>query len=280
MSTTPKLLFPRSKPRLGQNGRESSSKQEDGKEGNGHDSTNPHQMPWSKQAWETFGMNPTAWTAVLLFMEYWQQYYIGYGRATMRHTDNHYGWVVSTDRDTADAGAYDTDGTGDVTKENGCMALTKPYELRALILEPGERDHPVECQLAHGRLSAAPRSAEGRYAGIRSGLRPDDLFKYEALSYVWGDPSAQEEIICHGRKRKVTRNLYEALESLRYTDRRRLLWVDAVCIDQHNDKEKSGQVRMMGQIYARSSRVLVWLGGSKADEQAMEHVMKDNPAWP
>jgi hypothetical protein len=38
------------------------------------------------------------------------------------------------------------------------------------------------------------------------------------------------------------------------------VWVDAICIDQRNGVEKISQIRLMGDIYRRSSQVLVWLG--------------------
>lgn len=39
-----------------------------------------------------------------------------------------------------------------------------------------------------------------------------------------------------------------------------MLWVDAVCIDQENFKERGEQVKIIKQIYTRAARVLVWLG--------------------
>jgi len=41
------------------------------------------------------------------------------------------------------------------------------------------------------------------------------------------------------------------------------LWVDALCINQHDLQEKSDQVRMMGEIYRRSWNVMVWVGPEK-----------------
>jgi hypothetical protein len=42
------------------------------------------------------------------------------------------------------------------------------------------------------------------------------------------------------------------------------LWVDAICIDQKKDKdstwERNQQVKLMGEIYVKAVRVLVWLG--------------------
>lgn len=62
----------------------------------------------------------------------------------------------------------------------------------------------------------------------------------------------------------VTHNCFEALRSFRRRFRRRRLWIDAVCIDQREDvtskRERDHQVRIMGDIYRKAQRVLVWLG--------------------
>jgi hypothetical protein len=39
-----------------------------------------------------------------------------------------------------------------------------------------------------------------------------------------------------------------------------LFWIDAICIDQNNDDEKSSQVALMGEIYTSAYQVVVWLG--------------------
>jgi hypothetical protein len=51
-----------------------------------------------------------------------------------------------------------------------------------------------------------------------------------------------------------------ALQNLWLEEDPRTLWVDAVCIDQADDEERSEQVQMMSRIYKNASRVLVWLG--------------------
>uniref|UniRef100_A0A0D2Y3X0 Heterokaryon incompatibility domain-containing protein n=1 Tax=Fusarium oxysporum (strain Fo5176) TaxID=660025 RepID=A0A0D2Y3X0_FUSOF len=55
-------------------------------------------------------------------------------------------------------------------------------------------------------------------------------------------------------------SLYEALWHLRRPDEDRMLWVDALCIDQTNIKERGHQVNRMGEIYKKADRVIVWLG--------------------
>lgn len=38
------------------------------------------------------------------------------------------------------------------------------------------------------------------------------------------------------------------------------IWIDAICINQSDDAEKSVQVAMMADIYAGAKNVIVWLG--------------------
>ena len=40
----------------------------------------------------------------------------------------------------------------------------------------------------------------------------------------------------------------------------RLFWIDAICIDQHNNAQKASQVRRMDEIYANAEDVFIWLG--------------------
>jgi hypothetical protein len=87
---------------------------------------------------------------------------------------------------------------------------------------------------------------------------------YAALSYTWGDPHDTQSILMGTASVAITRNLYSALAHLRYEDESRIFWIDALCIDQHNDEEKGWQVQLMREIYRRAEYVSVWLG--PADE--------------
>ena len=87
----------------------------------------------------------------------------------------------------------------------------------------------------------------------------DDL-SYEALSYAWGQHIFPELLHTHKGILKITENLALALRSLRFKDRVRYLWVDAVCINQNDSTEKSRQVAMMSIIYKSARRVICWLG--------------------
>lgn len=91
--------------------------------------------------------------------------------------------------------------------------------------------------------------------------------KFEALSYEWGDPDKpRHEIIVNGQPFKVWENLFYALKYIRPVPLRdnhvnsRILWIDAICINQDDIDERNHQVGMMGDIYRKADKVPVWLG--------------------
>ncbi|KAI0096391.1 heterokaryon incompatibility protein-domain-containing protein [Nemania sp. FL0031] len=101
---------------------------------------------------------------------------------------------------------------------------------------------------------------------VKLHLQPFESHKapiYEALSYAWGPKIPPNWVRVIGAKDgelQVTKNLDSALRHLRYTDRSRFLWVDAICINQLNDVEKGPQVSRMSEIFRSAARVVVWLG--------------------
>lgn len=69
----------------------------------------------------------------------------------------------------------------------------------------------------------------------------DAVPHYEALSYVWGSKKHRKTIYIGKSDRatlRITKNLYEALCELRYSEEDRVMWIDALCIDQANTDEK------------------------------------------
>lgn len=103
-----------------------------------------------------------------------------------------------------------------------------------------------------------------------------DKPKYEALSYTWGKEIADDVVDIHGFPFQVTKNLWKALEVLRFTDKDRTLWIDAICINQLNLEERNRQVSLMAYIYTRAEQVLVWLGTiAKFDTGADDFTLSD-----
>jgi hypothetical protein len=94
---------------------------------------------------------------------------------------------------------------------------------------------------------------------------------YEALSYVWGDPTERRRIFVQDAEAPMTKerwssyldittNLYSALQRLRDPFIPRMMWIDAVCIDQTNLQERAAQVQFMVSIYSHAHFVIAWLG--------------------
>lgn len=88
------------------------------------------------------------------------------------------------------------------------------------------------------RLVKLPKGDQGepiRYQIFETYLNQAEGIPYEALSYVWGNRQSADMIWLDGYPFEVTENLYEALMHLRRPNEDRVLWIDAICIDQsHN----------------------------------------------
>ncbi|KAM0453621.1 hypothetical protein ACHAPV_008955 [Trichoderma viride] len=94
-------------------------------------------------------------------------------------------------------------------------------------------------------------------------LADDPIFT--ALSYVWGTSTEQLSITCNGEQFDVTENLDSALRHLRSEDNERILWIDAICINQKDKLERGYQVGLMKDIYRMASTVVIWLGEADVD---------------
>lgn len=144
-------------------------------------------------------------------------------------------------------------------------------EIRILRLLPGTFDDEIQCHLKHVDL--------------------DDPLDYVALSYVWGNPEATKPIKIRYDSTKITDrgqisrplslfqvtiNLEAALRHIRYQDHERILWIDALCIDQKDNEERSAQVQKMGRVYSTASEVLVWLGRLLEENEAGFGILPDH----
>jgi hypothetical protein len=85
---------------------------------------------------------------------------------------------------------------------------------------------------------------------------------YTALSYAWGNAeNATKFILVDGDKRlPVGDNLAHALRHLCTEDKIMYLWVDAICINQNDLKERNHQVMQMKAIYSKAVETVVYLG--------------------
>ncbi|KAJ6201965.1 heterokaryon incompatibility protein-domain-containing protein, partial [Bipolaris maydis] len=99
---------------------------------------------------------------------------------------------------------------------------------------------------------------------------------YEALSYEWGNPKEKLPVFIHEHSFNVTINLHAALSRLRNHSMERILWADAICINQNDNKEKSEQVLIMGEIYSRATKVYAWLGEADRQIDCVFDVLQDD----
>lgn len=151
--------------------------------------------------------------------------------------------------------------------EPGQSLLQAPttFWTRVVTIHPGEFDDDIAVDLSDIALKETDKS-QLRDKKIftpeyRVSAAPH-LEQYEALSYVWGSLEDPSHVVVgeEGRRIPITRNLDVAMRHLRYPDRPRVVWIDALCIDQTSPSDKSRQVGQMSHIYWSTPRVVVWLG--------------------
>jgi hypothetical protein len=73
----------------------------------------------------------------------------------------------------------------------------------------------------------------------------------------------------------ITYNLHEVLNRFRELTKPRLLWVDAICIDQGSIPERNRQVALMGRIYMQAAEVLIYLGQEQYEREKVPALLKD-----
>lgn len=103
--------------------------------------------------------------------------------------------------------------------------------------------------------------------------------EFEALSYTWGNEMPRHHIRCRDGPSMlcVTETCASALRRLQYSDRERVLWIDAICINQDDTEERNIQVRHMPHIYSSCVRVVVDLGeGTEDSDLAMLFISSEN----
>lgn len=115
----------------------------------------------------------------------------------------------------------------------------------------------------------ASGKAPDHSSGVQSMDVDDAVVEYEALSWCWGQEVKDRAIrIYEGGqyyRLPVTRDLTLALKYLRHPHAERILWIDALCINQANHEERNHQVQMMARIYSGAKQACIWLGEDTDD---------------
>ncbi|KAI5867093.1 heterokaryon incompatibility protein-domain-containing protein [Durotheca rogersii] len=136
-------------------------------------------------------------------------------------------------------------------------------EVRLLELEPSSSpEDPIRCKIIHA-------SCRGDH-------------KYDILSCDWSSSSeAPVPISLNGQTFDAPSEVWVALQRVRLETQPRLLWTDAICIDQGFDDrghpadnpERRLQVSRLKATYQGAEGVLVWLGSAADDSHLVfEHL--------
>lgn len=115
-------------------------------------------------------------------------------------------------------------------------------EIRVLEIAPASGNNIIECTMKRISLLENPVPA------------------YETISYCWGLPRAPSTIKLNGFLTPVPASSEATLKRMRLSEQPRVLWIDAICIDQSSIAERSAQVALMSTIYRVATHNLVYLG--------------------
>lgn len=108
----------------------------------------------------------------------------------------------------------------------------------------------------------------------------DQCIPYVALSYAWGQqPCPSNHVLVNKKLMPVGHNLYTAMFVLWHKSQIQFtidperdadliqhhFWIDAICINQDDDDERSHQVNLMARIFSEAKCVIAWLGPNSYD---------------
>lgn len=144
-------------------------------------------------------------------------------------------------------------------------------EIRLLRLDPvHSAEQPLSGSIIH-HLLTNPTYRPGKDGQPLYLERPQS---YEAISYHWGsDPRTPHRLLIDDGGGggpsliRLTASLHAVLRRLALPDRQRVLWADAICINQvssRENKEKGEQIQLMPDIYRVAARVQIYLGPASA----------------
>lgn len=129
-------------------------------------------------------------------------------------------------------------------------------EIRLLDLHAGHGQDQIRCTVRYTQLYTK------------------EQLQYETVSYHWGSSDRDVAVEVNGTAFHTTRNARSVLHRIRRPDKNRLVWIDAICIDQANNSEKNQQVAMMGEIYRSTTRNIIWLGIALDDPARVDKTVR------
>ncbi|KAK3949074.1 heterokaryon incompatibility protein-domain-containing protein [Pseudoneurospora amorphoporcata] len=178
-------------------------------------------------------------------------------------------WPTSVNYETH---CYDSNGC-DISSQIADILGTKPKD-EETSRQPTERHRSVH---ANNRVSSHEPLSEGQGSG-QGEINPpspnpqDSLVGSDSIRILHlsggneSDPLHGHLELYLGRDWSVlpiTVNCEAALRALRLPDADRRIWVDAICINQDNDIERTHQVQFMPVIYATATQVVIYIDNER-----------------
>ncbi|KAK4625505.1 Heterokaryon incompatibility protein 6, OR allele [Fulvia fulva] len=129
---------------------------------------------------------------------------------------------------------------------------------------PGFNYLPLDASKKEIRLLTIRAASKSLNGQLHCSIKHVALFsnpqpKYETISYRWVDKT-KGQIVVDGHGIEVPASAEEVLRRMRQRLHDRVVWIDAVCINQSDEVEKGFQVALMGDIYSTTWQNLIWLG--------------------
>ena len=136
------------------------------------------------------------------------------------------------------------------------MPITNPVQYQHEPLESPER------QIRLLSVLPSPSGVQARYELKTYILGGHKTPHFYALSYEWGPEHPQQEVFIDDKVFLIRSNLKDCLDRFgsAWEGFHRAVWIDAICIDQKNRRERNLQVQIMGEIYSSATLVLAWFG--------------------
>ena len=120
------------------------------------------------------------------------------------------------------------------------MPLDK-NEIRLICIQPGVGTEDLEADILVANIASRPH--------------------YDVLSYVWGsDPNKHKIKLSSGPVLMVGVDAAKMLMALRHPKSPKVVWIDAICIDQDDVLERNAQIQIMSLIFKQASNLCIWLG--------------------
>lgn len=139
-------------------------------------------------------------------------------------------------------------------------AMPEPYQYQPLA-DPSSEIRTMELRSELATLPDGLQVPQGRLRTSQLSEKPN----YRTLSYCWGDETDTTVMLLDGKIKAITCNLtaylYQRVEDMQQDGTTsQICWINALCINQEDDKEKSHQVRLMAEIFKATTALDAWLG--------------------